>query len=290
MSLSISPLSPILQFLALSAVSLILTVLIPFTKVEESFAMQAIHDFIYLAEPKNLIRLAQNALDQNHYHNLGSGLDLFQRLVTVNSSGPRWDHQDFPGELSALRFLFSRSAAGVVHRTFVGPFAVSLLARPLSTWFHTDDKFYVQVLSRAVLLLAVMYAFSVFGRAIESRYGPTTRRALSVLTLTQFHFLFYASRCLPNTFALIAVMLALAMWLERKWNKYIAAVAFTVVVLRAETVILFAWVTAHEVLVTRQLSVMRLLRVGVPAGVAALGFTVLFDSYMWGRPVWPEGE
>ena len=148
----------------------------------------------------------------------------------------------------------------------------------------------MQVLSRIFLLLAVMSAFSVFGRAIQTRYGATTRRALSVLTLTQFHFLFYSSRCLPNTFALVAVMLALAHWLERRWNRYIFWVAFTVLVLRVETAILFAWITAYELLVTRQLSLWRLLKVGVPSGVVSLALTCLFDSYMWGRPVWPEGQ
>ena len=74
MSLSISPLSPLLQFLALSSVALILCVLIPFTKVEESFAIQAIHDFVFLAQPNNLLR-SQHVLNSTR----------------------RWDHQDFPG-------------------------------------------------------------------------------------------------------------------------------------------------------------------------------------------------
>ena len=164
-----------------------------------------------------------------------------------------------------------------------------MFVKPFSNLFQSDDKFYVQIMSRIGLLLSVMYAFSVFGRSIQTRYGPTTRRALSVLTLTQFHFLFYSSRCLPNTFALISVMIALGKWLEKKWNHYILMVAFTVLVLRIEAVILFAWITAYEVFITRELSIWRLIKVGIPSGLFSIVFTIAFDSYVWGKPVWPEG-
>ena len=180
--------------------------------------------------------------------------------------------------------------AGVVHRTFLGPFVISMFSKPFSHLIQSDDKFYVQIISRIALLLSVMLAFSVFGRSVQTRYGPTTRRALSVLTLTQFHFLFYSSRCLPNTFALISVMIALAKWLEKKWNHYIFVVAFTVLVLRIETIILFFWITAYEVFVTRELSVWRILKVGIASGFFSIVFSIAFDSYLWGKPVWPEGQ
>ena len=56
---------------------------------------------------------------------------------------------------------------------------------------------------RAVLGLLVCLSFSSFRRAVEGKLGTTVGGFLTVITACQFHFLFYASRPLPNTFALI---------------------------------------------------------------------------------------
>ena len=61
--------------------------------------------------------------------------------------------------------------------------------------------FFVSV--RIALGLYVLAAFSVFGNAIKFRFGPDVKRWLFLMTLTQFHFMFYMSRPLPNTFALV---------------------------------------------------------------------------------------
>lgn len=154
----------------------------------------------------------------------------------------------------------------------------------------TFGKFELQIISRITLSILVMGSFSMFGGAIQRKFGSTTRRALSVLTLTQFHFLFYSSRCLPNTFALVTVLLALTYWLDKKWREFIIAVAFTVVVIRADTVLLFGWIILYEVFLTKQLNILYLFKIGIPSGLLSLVFTVLFDSYMWGHWTWPEGD
>ena len=54
----------------------------------------------------------------------------------------------------------------------------------------------------------------------------------------QFHSLFYFTRPLPNTFALIFCNLAFAEWLEDKWGRCIGYLAFSTIVFRQEVFIL----------------------------------------------------
>jgi len=75
MSLTQLPSSGFAQCCLLWLVSLFHIIFAPFTKVEESFSMQAIHDCIFLSK----VPLLQTA-------------DL-----SNNSSPPLWDHESFPG-------------------------------------------------------------------------------------------------------------------------------------------------------------------------------------------------
>lgn len=56
---------------------------------------------------------------------------------------------------------------------------------------------------RATLGLFVCLSFAALRRAVRTKLGSTVSVFLTIITVCQFHFLFYASRPLPNTFALI---------------------------------------------------------------------------------------
>lgn len=49
----------------------------------------------------------------------------------------------------------------------------------------------------------VAYAFYRYARAIQRQFGVGVARWMLLLTATQFHIMFYASRSLPNIYALI---------------------------------------------------------------------------------------
>uniref|UniRef100_A0A1I8B1U6 Mannosyltransferase n=1 Tax=Meloidogyne hapla TaxID=6305 RepID=A0A1I8B1U6_MELHA len=147
-----------------------------FTKVEESFNTQAIHDFLY------------------------------HRTNWTN-----YDHKEFPG---------------VVARTFVGPLAIATLISPLLpiVKYFGLNKTWMLLAARTALGISILTSFCGFCRCVEKRFGKRVALYLRLFTLSQFHFLFYASRPLPNIFAMF------------------------------------------------------------------FGTSVPFDSFMWGRPVWPELE
>ena len=56
---------------------------------------------------------------------------------------------------------------------------------------------------RATLGLLVCFSFIAFRRAVHRKLGAPVSIFLTLITVSQFHFLFYASRPLPNMFALV---------------------------------------------------------------------------------------
>lgn len=106
-------------------------------------------------------------------------------------------------------------------RTFAGATLVTVLATPaLALMRHVDAPKYcgliVGVLSafvatllllsttvRATLAFLVWLSWRRLYNAVAQILGNATAKWMTVLTLTQFHFAFYASRPLPNTFALV---------------------------------------------------------------------------------------
>lgn len=179
--------------------------------------------------------------------------------------------------------LFYHFFEGPVPRTFIGPAIVGLLTPRVS-----DDKLIVQLTARFILCTLFAIAFRQFERAFGQRFGQPSAKYLFWITISQFSLLYYASRPLPNTFALIMVLFALSAWLSKKFSTFISLVAFTVVIFRIETCLLFGPILITS-LIRKELSFKRLLGVGIPSGVLALALTVLIDSHMWGRTVYPEG-
>ena len=149
-------------------------VLVPYTKVEESFNLQATHDVMY--------------------H--GWALE-------------NYDHHQFPG---------------VVPRTCLGAVCLALLTKPVHLFAialgvsPSDEQFgtkmHAQIACRLVLASVVVASLGRFRRVLGTGFGKETGFAFGVLSATQFHLPFYASRTLPNTFALVLTTFALADWLD----------------------------------------------------------------------------
>ena len=173
----------------------------PYTKVEESFNLQAIHDIL------------------NH------GLDL-----------ESYDHHTFPG---------------VVPRTFLGPLLVSGLAWPLVQLARLAalSRFSQQVAARLALGGLVLASFLVFKRAVRRRFGRGVAVWLSLVTLSQFHLLFYSSRPLPNTLALVPVLLALSFWLSSQSHWFIVTAASAILILRGELAMFLGAILFMEIIV-----------------------------------------
>ncbi|KAJ9588694.1 hypothetical protein L9F63_018008, partial [Diploptera punctata] len=213
----------------------------PFTKVEESFNLQAMHDVLY------------------HRFNLS-----------------QYDHHEFPG---------------VVPRTFLGPLIISLLASPFVAIINMLglSKFYAQYVVRTVLGLCVLGAFQVLRKTVHSVFGRQLTNWFVAVTVTQYHFMYYLSRPLPNIMALPLVLLALHSWIKQDHAKFIYFSGAAIIIFRAELALFLGILLLIE-LASQQLHPLKLLKLSVPAGLIFLSLTVVIDSIFWNRPLWPEGE
>ncbi|THX19977.1 hypothetical protein D6D12_10533 [Aureobasidium pullulans] len=245
--------------------------LAPYTKVEESFNIQAIHDTLIHGIPTR----NATAFFNSHY-----------------------DHFTFPGPVP-------RTFVGaVVMSGLTRPLQIILnLLSPGGV-----DKFTFQIAGkghwskpRGVLGLLNAAALAHFKRAVDTAYGKVAGRWYIVLQASQFHVMFYASRTLPNMFAFSITTLALSNLISAQAvairshksvkRRRLALYLLTAsgIIFRSEIAILLA-MQALYLLVQGKTSLMNEV---IPAGIfgliIGLGVTISVDSFFWQRfPLWPE--
>jgi len=183
-----------------------------------------------------------------------------------------YDHQEFPG---------------VVPRTFIGPLALAAATAPAQAF--GVPKPFLQVVARLSLAIAVCSGLAHLCLAVTRVFGASVTIWLGVITASQFHFCFYASRTLPNVFALALALHAVAFWLRSKTSRFAVVAAAAVIFFRGELALLFGAMTFYDLLVGRA-SLTKTVVSGLAAAIVFLPLTVLVDSFFWGRWLWPEGE
>ncbi|XP_031482967.1 dol-P-Man:Man(7)GlcNAc(2)-PP-Dol alpha-1,6-mannosyltransferase isoform X1 [Nymphaea colorata] len=213
----------------------------PYTKVEESFNVQAMHDIIY------------------HHHHL-----------------EKYDHFEFPG---------------VVPRTFLGSLFVSFLASPvvLAMEFFHFPKLYGLIVVRLMLGSFILTTLGFFRRQVKMQFGSQVEAFFAILTASQFHLLYYSTRPLPNIFALGLVNLAYAFWLKRNFKATLRCLVCATMIFRCDIVLLLGPI-GLEFLLIRSVSFWEAFRCCIVTSFLCVGISVLVDSIMWQRLVWPEFE
>lgn len=231
----------------------------PYTKVEESFTMQAVHDML----------------------NYGVLPDLLAH----------YDHQQFPG---------------VVPRTFVGSAVLAgIVGAADAAWkyisgagFVADGphaQLHVQVAVRGVLALLNVWALVRVARSTDSivfREKKTRSKGLvgfffTLLLLSQFHLLFYASRTLPNFVALPVVNYALSKIVVGDLTG-LTWLAFVGVVFRLEVGVFASVIAVVSSLVFGQSNIFHNVFMLAAGALVGLAVTYGVDSYFWGHSVVPE--
>ncbi|XP_058086939.1 dol-P-Man:Man(7)GlcNAc(2)-PP-Dol alpha-1,6-mannosyltransferase isoform X2 [Magnolia sinica] len=198
--------------LLLGTIAAFYVFMVPYTKVEESFNVQAMHDVIYLR------------------HHL-----------------EKYDHLDFPG---------------VVPRTFI---------------------------VRLVLGFIILSTLRFFRIEVRRKFGHQVEAFFVILTAIQFHLLFYCTRPLPNILALGLVNLGYAFWFKGSFLAALRCLTLATIVFRCDTLLLLGPL-GLELLLTKSVSLWEAFKCCVSSALIGVGFSVLVDTIMWRRILWPELE
>ncbi|KAF9437363.1 dolichyl-P-Man:Man(7)GlcNAc(2)-PP-dolichol alpha-1,6-mannosyltransferase [Entomortierella beljakovae] len=220
----------------------------PFTKVEESFNLQATHDILTFGVS-------------------GEGVKKF-------------DHLEFPG---------------AVPRTFVGPLLLAMISWP------------IMALARLIGvgaglpkgLIGQVIGWHRMSIGVRYQFGKMTSLLFLLVSSVQFHWLFYAGRTLPNTFALAIVNVAFSYWMkassqssrtftERQLMRMIDCLVASTVLFRSELLLLLGPIVLLELSMTR-IRLLPTILEGIKAGVASLAVAVAIDSWFWRQWMWAEG-
>ena len=137
--------------------------------------------------------------------------------------------------------------------------------------------------------MTVLGSLQHLRRSISEKFGPHTANWHLLITSSQFHIMFYASRPLPNVFALALALIAVSYWLRGKTSKFILTSAFVILVFRAELALLLGTMLLMDLTVGR-ISLLKTIGFGLLGLILSLAITISIDSWFWQKSyLWPEG-
>ncbi|XP_059651656.1 dol-P-Man:Man(7)GlcNAc(2)-PP-Dol alpha-1,6-mannosyltransferase isoform X2 [Cornus florida] len=227
--------------LLLGSIAAFYVFMAPYTKVEESFNVQAMHDILY------------------HRHHIEN-----------------YDHLDFPG---------------VVPRTFIGALLVSILASPIILAINVLNfpKIYSLFAVRLVLGCIILSTLRFFRLQIRKKFGHQVEAFFVILVAFQFHMLFYCTRPLPNILALGLVNLAYGYWFKGSSYAALRCLIFATLIFRCDMLLLLCPL-GLELLLTKSISLWKAVKCCIGTALLCIGLTMLVDTVMWGKLLWPEFE
>ncbi|KAL0234270.1 hypothetical protein PCE1_001307 [Barthelona sp. PCE] len=230
----------VLSSISIVVLSVVYALMCPYTKVEESFAMQASHDLIYHG----------------------------------------WNHSQYDN------LVFK----GPVPRSFTAPAILTLVGAPLAQ--IGISKPVIQTIVRITLALILSGSFIEIQSDIYYNVSELAATLFGFIVSSMFHIMFYSSRLLTNTFALLFFNLALGnmIYNTKKHNRHAFFFLCTAaLIFRSEISIFIAAFSLH-CLLSRKVTILEFVTQGLRAVASILIPSILFDSLFWNRWCWPEFE
>jgi len=179
---------------------------------------------------------------------------------------------------------------------------VGNLVRPVKLAMETllaspPQKLIFQYLSRGVLGLLTCLSLSSLCSSLP--LSPVSKFSFVLICVTQPHLLYYSTRPLPNTFALILSTFAFSNWFRGRYAACIFLLVSAVCTCRCDILVLAAPI-GLSMLATGGISFFNGIIVGIAATAVSLAVAVPLDTVMWNNyaeqgqggmrgPLWAEG-
>ncbi|CAH7690731.1 Alg9-like mannosyltransferase family-domain-containing protein [Phakopsora pachyrhizi] len=255
----------ILTFLIIS-ISIIQLSLCPFTKVEESFNLHAIHDFLHLSSIKAL------PFQGDHVTFTGPIPRTFVGSLTLATLSSPIIHA-----LRLVGLLDSKLAESIVCRALLGSFnCLSIIYFGLCCRLNFGDR-------QAALMILI--CCSQFHLTFYSTRTLPNMFAFSLVQVGLGQFLLSLTVKQSNQSSKSNRIISF----RRNSLNAFSILTFTTVVFRLELIGLVGGLTLVG-LFLRRFTVWQVIGRGFLSAFGALELTVPIDSYFWQKLTWPEGS
>lgn len=217
----------------------------PYSKVEESFHLQATHDL--------------------YYHGVTPAFTMSDPLP--------YDHLRYPGVVPRTFFgaLILAKLSAVTQRIFTCGF----------TSLDNVSPHLIEVYSRAILLLLSLSQTIGLADSLD----PITGDCYLWVSMVQFHGMFYSSRMLSNTFATIFTTRSIAHWIRKEYTKAAAHMVLATAIFRCDCILLLfccglSWLLYRHLTISR--AIITGLVTGIVALVLSVPLdSMLWQRWVW---------
>ena len=174
----------------------------------------------------------------------------------------------------------------------MGPLLLSTVSLPFQRLFHLSP---LATLYLVRILLGTLTAISLLAirNAIASRFSKSCASFFVLITISQFHLMFYASRTLPNIFALVLTNIALSERIRTKKQRrsYLQYIILSVAcaLFRSELCIYIFFALLFDLLY-REIQLLKTCFYGILSAIVTAATSIGIDSYFWQRLCYPELE
>ncbi|XP_020102981.1 dol-P-Man:Man(7)GlcNAc(2)-PP-Dol alpha-1,6-mannosyltransferase-like [Ananas comosus] len=160
---------------------------------------------------------------------------------------------------------------------------------PVLLWLYQNVVQSFAFSVRLALGFIVLLTLRLFRLQVKRKFGYRVEPFFGIMTALQFYLLFYSTRPLPNILAFCLVNLAYSFWFKGDSLATLKCLTVPTVVFRCDTVLLFGPI-GIELLLSKSVSLLEAIKCCVITALLCIGISVLVDSIMWQRILWPELE